>query len=159
MKNRPMKLRAVAAGPHRLEFRKSDWFVVQASVQWRQGRARRNLGQVCAGLSRFLLLMVAIELVTMPLTQQVWTWDRFLHGGQDFEFGLLTIVTCLCLGLLRAQHCRQGIKVLLAVHWLFSRLFHRRERSGMAHLATVTALRVRHMADPGPPLLSLPLQI
>lgn len=131
----------------------------QASKQWRQRTAKRNLGQVCAALSRFLLLLAAIELITMPLTQQVWTWDHFLHGGQDFEFGLLTIVTCLCLGLLRAQHCRQGIKVLLAVQWVLSRIFRRLEWSGMMLAVSVPALRVRHMTDPGPPLLSLPLQI
>lgn len=151
--------RAVANRLPALEFRQGGPVVGQASKQWRQSRAKRNLGQVCATLSRFLLLLATIELITMPLTQQVWTWDHFLHGGQDFEFGLLTIVTCLCLGLLRAQHCRQGIKILLAVRWLLSRVSRCLECSGMMHAASIPVVRVRYMTDLGPPLLSLPLQI
>lgn len=66
-------------------------------------------------LSRLLLLLVAVELLTMPLTQHFWAWDRFLHGGQDFELTLLVTVSCLCLVLLRAQHCRRAIGLLLVV--------------------------------------------
>jgi hypothetical protein len=54
-------------------------------------------------LSRILLLIVAVETFTMPFTQGLWSWDRFLHGGQDFELGLLFILTCLCFVLLRVQ--------------------------------------------------------
>ena len=54
-------------------------------------------------LSRILLLLAAVELVTMPLTQGLWSWDGFMHGGQDFELSFLMTVTCLCLFLLRVQ--------------------------------------------------------
>ena len=54
-------------------------------------------------LSRILILVVAIETLSMPFTQGLWSWDKFLHGGQDFELGLLIILTCLCLVLLRVQ--------------------------------------------------------
>ena len=57
-------------------------------------------------LSRILLLIVAVELLTMPFTQGLWSWDKFLHGGQDFELGLLIIFTCLCLVLLRVEQSR-----------------------------------------------------
>jgi hypothetical protein len=46
---------------------------------------------------------MAVEALTMPITQGIWSWDKFLHGGQDFELGLLMIVSCLCLVLLRVQ--------------------------------------------------------
>lgn len=62
-----------------------------------------------------LLLLVAVELITMPLTQHFWTWDGFLHGGPDFETGLFMIVVCMCLVLLRAQHGRQRIPLLLPI--------------------------------------------
>lgn len=42
----------------------------------------------------------------MPVTQGIWSWDKFLHGGQDFELGLLIIVSCLGLVLLRVQQNR-----------------------------------------------------
>lgn len=65
------------------------------------------------------LLLVTVELITMPLTQHVWAWDGFVQGGQDFELGLLMIVMCVCLGLLRAQHGRLRVSLLLAVRqWL-----------------------------------------
>jgi len=44
--------------------------------------------------------------MTMPITQGLWSWDKFLHGGQDFELGLLIIVSCLGLVLLRVQENR-----------------------------------------------------
>lgn len=66
-------------------------------------------------MSRLLLLLVAIELITMPVTQHLWAWDGFVHGGQDFELGLFMIVVCVCLGLLRAQHGRQRVSRLLAI--------------------------------------------
>jgi len=56
--------------------------------------------------SRLLLLFIALEAITMPITQGLWSWDKFLHGGQDFELGLLIIVSCLCLVLLRVQQNR-----------------------------------------------------
>jgi hypothetical protein len=71
--------------------------------------------EACAWLSRLLLLLVGVELITMPLTQQLWNWDGFVRGGQDFELGLFMIVMCVCLGLLRAQDGRQRVGRLLAV--------------------------------------------
>lgn len=72
----------------------------------------RTRSETCARLSRLLLLLIAVELVTMPLTQHLWTWDGFLHGGQDFELGLFMTVVCICLVLLRAQHGRQLLPLL-----------------------------------------------
>jgi len=48
-------------------------------------RVRVMAPQVLRWLSRLLLTVAAIELVTMPLTQHLWTWDHFLQGGQDFR--------------------------------------------------------------------------
>lgn len=98
--------------------------------------------RVYAVVGRVLLLATAVSLITMPLTQHVWTWDHFLRGGHDFEFGMLTILTTLSLVLLLAQLCKQAIGLLLAafchlangageithaypVHatWTFERLF------------------------------------
>lgn len=54
----------------------------------------------------------------MPITQGIWSWDRFLHGGQDFELGLLMIVTCLCLVLLRVQESRSRVGWLAVIRAL-----------------------------------------
>lgn len=87
-----------------------------------------DTGWVCRWLSQLLLLLVAVELVTMPITQHLWTWDKFLHGGQDFELGLLMVVICLCFLLLRAQHCRQNLGIMLAMGTLLLLILQARER-------------------------------
>ena len=35
-------------------------------------------------LSRLLLIIIAVEVLAMPITQGIWSWDKFLRGGQDF---------------------------------------------------------------------------
>ncbi len=62
-----------------------------------------------SAIARFLLMITAVSLITMPITQHLWTWDRFLRGGYDFEFGLLTILLAMCLFLLLARHFQNGI--------------------------------------------------
>ena len=72
-----------------------------------------------ACLSRILLLIVAVETLTMPFTQGLWSWDRFMHGGQDFELGLLIILTCLCLVLLRVQQRESCLRPAFIIRALF----------------------------------------
>src|ERR1700757_4884805 len=73
-----------------------------------------KLARACTWISFGLLILIAVSLVTSPLTQQVWTWDRFLHGGQDFESSLLVLLVSLCLLLLLAQHFKQAVPLALA---------------------------------------------
>lgn len=116
-------------------------------------------GWVCRWLSRILLLLMAVELATMPLTQHLWSWDKFLHGGQDFEFGLLMVVTCLCFLLLRTQHCRQNLGVMLTIGTFLVLILRTRQ-----HIRPLLSRRPACEADE-PPLssaswsLSLPLLI
>lgn len=81
--------------------------------------------RVCAGIGRFLLTLIAVSLITMPLTQYIWTWDHFLQGGQDFEFGVLTTLIALCLVLLLAHHFKQSVALLLAAWNLFLCIYDR----------------------------------
>lgn len=71
-------------------------------------------GRVLAWMGRLLLMLVAVSLVTMPVTQGLWTWDHFLHGGQDFESSVLMILMIWCLALLLAQSCGRSFERLLA---------------------------------------------
>ncbi len=57
-------------------------------------------------IGRYLLILSAISLITMPVTQHLWTWDHFLHGGQDFELTTLIILTFLCLVLVLSKDSR-----------------------------------------------------
>ena len=65
----------------------------------------------------------------MPVTQGLWTWDKFLHGGQDFELGMLVIITCLCLLLLRAEQSKLYLGMLLVIRAL---LLNARRRISLA---------------------------
>ncbi len=69
--------------------------------------------QILVKIARFLLMVTAVSILTSPLTQHLWTWDRFLHGGHDFESGVTTILMTLCLVILLAQHCKHSVHMLL----------------------------------------------
>ncbi|MFP5229800.1 MAG: hypothetical protein ACLGXA_19475 [Acidobacteriota bacterium] len=100
----------------------------ESLYRWLEPRVIAHAAEACVQLSRLLLLVIAIEVITMPLTQQLWTWDGFLRGGQDFELGLFMIMVCLCLGLLRAQDGRQRVRVLLALRRRLGEIFGGRPR-------------------------------
>ena len=81
--------------------------------------------QLYARAGRLLLFLASIVLIALPFTQHLWTWDRFLHGGHDFETNVLLIVVTLCLVLVMVQSCRQGIRTLISA---WTRLFLPRPR-------------------------------
>lgn len=106
-------------------------------------------------VGRLLLILAAVLLVALPFTQQVWTWDRFLHGGQDFETTVLLILTSLCLALVIARGCRQGIVLLLT---LWSQFLLRR-CSAILPPSPISATWVSGSARPPIATYNLPLQI
>jgi hypothetical protein len=65
-------------------------------------------------IGRVLLFLSAMSLGTMPLTQHLWTWDRFLHGGQDFELGELAVLIFLSLVLVLSCQSRQCLVSVFA---------------------------------------------
>jgi hypothetical protein len=73
-----------------------------------------------AEIGRILLLLTAIQMILSPLTQRIWTWDHFLHGGPDFESSVLVILLTLCLALLLAKRCKQSANLFLATCARFS---------------------------------------
>jgi hypothetical protein len=100
---------------------------------------------VCTRISCGLLILIAVSLLTSPLTQQVWTWDHYLHGGQDFESSLLLLLVSLCLLLLLAQHFKQAVDLVLAA---WSRLAHACNGPAVEALGATTSLGA---SDPSPP--------
>jgi len=79
------------------------------------------LARVCTCISFGLLMLIAVSLLTSPFTQGVWTWDRFLHGGQDFESGVLLILVSFCLLLVLSQLFKRAVSLVLAAFSLSSR--------------------------------------
>lgn len=121
-------------------------------------RAWMDFAWLCASVSRLLLLLVAVELVTMPITQYLWTWDHFLRGGHDFEMTLLIIMSCLCLILLCAQNCRQTLNQTLSIGTSLLWILHHysSDRGDTSHPLTVASISLS--ASPTA-LRSLPLLI
>jgi hypothetical protein len=133
--------------------------IPQPIRRWLAPGPFRNSSETCARLSRLLLLLVAVELVTMPLTQHLWTWDGFLHGGEDFELGLFMAVVCICLVLLRAQHGRQLLPLLfVACHRLLQSLGGW-QRPDLIRASEVTGIAGRLSIPRSSILLTFPLLI
>jgi hypothetical protein len=99
--------------------------------------------------------------VVMPWTEYFWHFDRFLHGGQDLELGLLTLLAVLCLTLLLFQHGKKNLQLCLNLrHWL-THIF--RSEHAMTLPRSPSGLMAPYHAVPLPsPVLakySLPLQV
>ena len=126
-------------------------------------RPNRNLfasaARVFAGIGRILLSLIAVLLVTAPLTQHVWTWDHFLYGGQDYESSTLMILVFLSLVLVLAQHCKQSMSLLFAA-WCQGSFLSRDPL--LRRIALEGPFSISHSecgASPGLEMYSLPLQI
>lgn len=104
----------------------------------RTHRAGLRLSQTLVWIGRSLLILSAISLSTMPLTQHIWSWDHFLHGGQDFELGALAVLIVLSLALVLCRQRRQALDVVLAI-W---------------RLLQSNATQRRLMGNPGPGAIS-----
>lgn len=115
--------------------------------------------RVCARLGRFLLMLTAVSLITMPLTQHIWTWDHFLQGGQDFEFSSLAILSTLCLVLLLAQHFKGSVNLLFVAWRLFSFISHDCILAGVMRSETIQAFRGEQLRSSVLYIYNLPLQI
>jgi hypothetical protein len=83
-------------------------------ASWLDFNACARVAKTLAGIGRILLMLTAFSLITMPVTQHLWAWDNFLHGGQDFELGILMLLSLLSLVLVLTKHSKQCIDSLFA---------------------------------------------
>ena len=89
-------------------------------------RTSSRMRQVTNGVSgayalggRLLILAAAVLIAVMPVTEYFWHFDRFLRGGQDFELGLLALITILSMVLVLLRQRRQDVALLLTIQrWL-----------------------------------------
>ena len=86
----------------------------------RNSGAFRYIARVWDGFSRFLLTAAAVELLTIPLTQYVWTLGQFLRGGQNFDSSVLALLLFPCLLLLLAQQSGHRLSQSVPLGRLFS---------------------------------------
>jgi hypothetical protein len=75
----------------------------------------------------------------MPWTEYFWQFDGFLRGGQDFELGLLSLLTILSLVLVLLQQRRQNVALLLTVRRWLSLVFEDPGPQAVANACSLTA--------------------
>src|ERR1700738_3136277 len=85
---------------------------------WLHLKTSADMSKVPIMIGRLLIVLTTLLLAVMPLTEHLWTWDKFLRGGPDFEFGLLGIASILCLVLVLSQNYKQVINLLLTMRRL-----------------------------------------
>src|SRR5665213_889671 len=85
-----------------------------SSASWPGFNASACPASVLAGIGRVLLILTAVLLMTMPVTERLWTWDHFLQGGKDFELGTILVLSFLCLVLVLSKHGKQCVDSLFA---------------------------------------------
>ena len=108
-------------------------------------------------VGRFLLTLCAVSLSTMPLTQRLWTWDRFLHGGHDFESVVLLFLIFISLVLVLSKQCRQCVGLLFAQSVLPGCKLAPRRSAGIAPRGW--AFQINPLPSPALSMCSIPLQI
>ena len=71
--------------------------------------------RVLAYAGRYLLILSALSLLTMPITEHLWTWDHFFQTGRDYELSTLMVLTFLCLVLVLSKQRKQCVDVSLSL--------------------------------------------
>jgi hypothetical protein len=113
--------------------------------------------RVLVVIGQVLLIFTALSLCTMPVTQHLWTWDHFLHGGRDFELGMLMVLSLLSLVLVLAKSCKQCIQALLSARHSLASAFRdpvsqEKTRLGASSTFPVALMTCRHSGLGNPPL-------
>jgi hypothetical protein len=110
-------------------------------------------------IGRLLVGLTTLLLAVMPLTEHLWTWDKFLRGGPDFEFGLLGIASILCLVLVLSQHYKQVINLLLTMRRLIGFALYLDDGSFWPAREIISSFRQGRTEPPALGTYNLPLQI
>jgi hypothetical protein len=110
-------------------------------------------------IGRSLLILTAVSLLTMPVTQHLWIWDHFLHGGQDFELSTLLVLSILCLALVLSKHGKQCIDSLFAIWNLLVFIFDHGRLVRTPMQGAFWILRAERVPSPDLAINNLPLQI
>jgi hypothetical protein len=110
-------------------------------------------------VGRLLVGLTTLLLAVMPLTEHLWTWDKFLRGGPDVEFGLLGIASILCLVLVLSQQYKQVINLMLTMRRLIACALYLDVDPFLITPEVVSSFRASRTEAPALSTYNLPLQI
>jgi hypothetical protein len=94
----------------------------------------------------------------MPVTEYLWTFDKFLRGGQDCEFGLLALAAILCLVLVLSHQRRAVLTLILSLRRVWSSLFQPADPARHT-FGLIAPLQYGLPSSTSLPNINLPLQI
>jgi hypothetical protein len=94
----------------------------------------------------------------MPVTQYLWTWDHFLHDGQDFELSTLFVLSILCLGHVLSKHGKQSIDSLFGNWCLQAFIFNHRRLVRTPMRGTFLIRLAERVPSPDLAIYNLPLR-
>ena len=94
----------------------------------------------------------------MPVTEYLWTFDKFLRGGQDCEFGLLALAAVLCLVLVLSHQRRAVLNLVLSLQRVWSSLL-RPDDPSTHSFGLIAPLQYSLPGSSSLPNFNLPLQI
>lgn len=77
----------------------------------------------CVTAGRVLLVIISLLVCLMPWTEYFWHFDKFLHGGQDMEFGLLLVATVWGLVVVLLRHGKSAINAVISALLRLSSVF------------------------------------
>jgi hypothetical protein len=115
--------------------------------------------RTCILLGQVLIFLTTLLVAVMPVTEYLWTFDKFLRGGQDCEFGLLALAAIFCLILLLSHQRREVLSLLLSLRHALSSLFKPVDPSSTLAFHLIAAMRFHLLPDTSLLIVNLPLQI
>lgn len=99
-------------------------------------------------LCRAVLILTSLLILLMPLSEHAMSWDKFLQGGTDLEFGMLCLLLFAGLVLLIAHSATKSPLFLL----LWADGCGRESRLIPAHASPVSPMGDAALASGAPPL-------
>jgi hypothetical protein len=107
-------------------------------------------------VSRYLLLLTAVSLITMPVTEYLWTWDHFLQGGCDFELSSIVLLSFFCLVMVLSGSHKHCVDMLLSPRSCLTTLLNEL----VSHVVLVGGfLNLQEMSRPDPCLRTFDIRL
>jgi hypothetical protein len=88
---------------------------------------------------RAVLILTAVLILLMPLTEHLYGWDKFLQGGPDVEFGILCLLLFAGLVLLMAHRAVTSPLPVLLAHRIIALPLRCLRISGLASFVVLQA--------------------
>jgi hypothetical protein len=98
----------------------------------------RRLGEGRTFGCRAVLILTALLILLMPLTEHLYGWDKFLRGGSDVEFGILCLLLFAGLVVLMAHRAVTSPHLVLLSYGLIVLPLRCLRLSGLASLPSAS---------------------